>query len=187
MLDIKFDSFPILSTPRLNLRAIDHSDSIALFELRSNDQVLKYLDREPPSDIQEIETLIQKIVDSFAENEGINWAITLKGNNQLIGTIGFWRIIKEHHRAEIGYLLHPNYWNNGLMFEALMKVISYGFNNIKFHSIEANVNPNNLASIKLLKKTGFRQEAYFKENYYYNGKFFDSAIFTLLSTKTNNI
>jgi ribosomal-protein-alanine N-acetyltransferase len=57
------------------------------------------------------------------------------------------------------------------MNEALQAVINYGFKSIKLHSIEANVNPNNQPSIRLLEKNGFVREGYYKENYYHNGKF----------------
>ena len=69
------------------------------------------------------------------------------------------------------------------MQEALICIINYAFAVMGLHSIEANVNPGNLASIRLLEKLGFVREAYFKENYYYQGQFLDSAIYTLLSSE----
>jgi len=67
------------------------------------------------------------------------------------------------------------------MNEAIDMAIDYGFKELKFHSIEANINPNNIASRNLLLKKGFVKEAYFKENYYFNGKFLDSEIYSLLN------
>ncbi|MGE5859464.1 MAG: GNAT family N-acetyltransferase, partial [Ignavibacteria bacterium] len=58
--------------------------------------------------------------------------------------------------------------------------LNYGFKVMNLHSIEANVNPDNKASIRLLERNNFTREAYFKENYFYNGKFLDSAIYSLL-------
>ena len=107
-------------------------------------------------------------------------AITLKQDLILIGTICIWKIVKEHYRAEIGYVLHPGYQGKGIMQEAMTVILNYGFKTMKLHSIEANVNPNNRSSIKLLKRNGFKQEAYFKENYYFNGVFKDSIIFSLV-------
>lgn len=88
---------------------------------------------------------------------------------------------KEHYRAEIGYSLLPDYWSKGYMAEAARCAIDYGFSMLNFHSIEANVNPNNAASIRLLEKMNFVREAYFRENFYYDGKFLDSAIYSLLN------
>jgi len=69
------------------------------------------------------------------------------------------------------------------MQEAFSEVVNYGFKVMKLHSIEANVNPANEASIKLLEKNNFIREAYYEENYYYNGKFLDTAIYSLLTTE----
>ena len=92
-------------------------------------------------------------------------------------------MLPEHYRAEIGYMLNPAYQGKGIMSEALSIIIQYGFNNIGLHSIEANANPANQASIKLLEKIGFVREGYFKENYYFNGNFLDSAIYSLICAK----
>ena len=79
-----------------------------------------------------------------------------------------------------GYALHPDQQGKGLMQEAMTAVLEYGFKIMKLHSIEANVNPNNLSSIKLLVRNNFVREAYYKENYFFDGKFYDSAIYSLL-------
>jgi ribosomal-protein-alanine N-acetyltransferase len=94
--------------------------------------------------------------------------------------MGLWRMDKENHRAEIGYLLDPEYQGRGLAAEALHAVLIYGFKELKFHAVEANVDPMNEASKKLLLKAGFVQEGYFRESYYFDGRFLDSAIFGLL-------
>jgi ribosomal-protein-alanine N-acetyltransferase len=104
----------------------------------------------------------------------------LKNEFKLIGNIGIWRIEKEHHRAEIGYALHPSHQGKGIMQEALKAVLDYGFHMMKLHSMEANVNPDNAASIKLLERANFVREAYFKENYFFDGKYLDSAIYSLI-------
>jgi len=143
---------------------------------------MRFLDRPKAKSPGDAANLIQKISDSLINNDGITWGITLKNSSGLIGTIGFWRIVREHHRAEIGYLLHPSYQGKGLMQEAITATIVYGFNTMKLHSIEANVNPGNAASIKILERNKFNREAYFRENYYYDGKFLDTAIYSLLNT-----
>ncbi|HET7899385.1 MAG TPA: GNAT family protein, partial [Flavisolibacter sp.] len=90
-------------------------------------------------------------------------------------------IEKENHRAEIGYMLEPHLQGKGLMSEALPAVVRYGFTSLQLHSIEARIDPRNKASEALLKKTGFVQEALFKENYRLNEGFADTAVFSLLT------
>src|SRR5690606_18725591 len=94
--------------------------------------------------------------------------------------IGFWRLLKEHYRGEIGYLLHPDFQGQGIMHEAFTPVLEYGFNKMNLHSVEANVYPANVSSKKVLEKNGFIKEAYFKENYFFNGEFTDTAVYSLV-------
>jgi len=182
---INFTPFPHLSTERLKLRQVVTSDVSDIFWLRSDERVMKFLDRPMLKTIEDSRQLIKTITDGINNNEAITWAINQKNDPKLIGTIGFWRIMKEHFRAEIGYLLHPDFQGKGIMHEALEEVLDYGFRTLKLHSIEANVNPNNLISIKLLERNRFVKEAYFKENYYYDGKFLDTLIYSLINKEDN--
>jgi len=184
MLQPNFSPFPTIDTERLHLRAITIQDDEALFILRTEDAANKYLDRARPTLVTELHQLITKIAYGISSNTAIAWAITLKENpGQLIGSISYHKIDADHHRAEIGYMILSAYWRKGLVSEAIKAVIDYGFNEMKLHSIEANINPNNEASRNILLKFGFVKEAYFKENYYFDGKFFDSEIYSLLNGK----
>lgn len=181
MLSLNFTPFPALSTERLQLKQITPDDAPALLVLRSNQEVMKYIDRSLAASTDDVLQLIQAITDALQKNNGVTWGIFLKEGSPLMGTIGFWQIQKEHDRAEIGYLLHPSLQGKGLMQEAMKAVLQYGFQTMNLHSVEANVNPANAASIKILERNGFVREAYFRENYFYNGKFLDSMIYSLLT------
>ena len=181
MLLLNFNPFPELFTERLLLREISAADVKEVFQLRSNKNVMQFIDKPLAQTTDDAMALIQKIEDGHEKNENITWAITLQNRPELIGTIGFWHIDKENYRAEIGYLLHPGFQGKRLMQEAIEMVLKYGFQTMRLHSVEANVNPANNASIKLLEKNKFVKEAHFKENYFYDGKFLDSAIYSLLT------
>jgi ribosomal-protein-alanine N-acetyltransferase len=181
MLSPNFNPFPVLTTERLILRRFIYDDAVDLFEMRSNETVMQYIHRPINKTIDDAIGLIDVIEDLLSRNDGITWCICLKNNNKYIGSIGFWRIEKDSHRAEIGYLLNPIYQGQGIMQEAITAAIDYGFNMIKLHSIGAYVSPNNFASIKLLLKNKFVQEAYFKEDHLYNGRFEDTMVYSLLT------
>jgi [ribosomal protein S5]-alanine N-acetyltransferase len=181
MLLVNFTPFPVLSTERLLLRAIHPEDDQQLFSIRSDKRVMKFLDRPLAASIDEVREFIGRIITDVSNNNGITWAISVKDEPELIGTIGYWKLDKHNYRAEIGYMIHADWAGKGLMQEAMTAVIDYGFSEMKLHSIEANVNPANEASIKLLERNKFVQEAYFKENYYYDGRFLDSVIYSLLT------
>jgi [ribosomal protein S5]-alanine N-acetyltransferase len=182
MLQLNFSPFPEIKTQRLLLRKMTVADAPELLFLRSDEKVMQYIGREKTKSLEEAEGFIQKINTAVDANETIMWTIALPdAPGTMIGTICLWNILKEHYRAEVGYMLHPDYWNKGLMKEALLAVIDHGFNEIKLHSIEGHINPANAVSGIVLEKCGFTREAYFKENFYFRGKFFDSAVYSLLA------
>jgi len=182
-----FKVFPELETRRLLFRKILLSDSKDLYLIRSDDDVMRFMDITKMNSINDSEKLIQSVWEDFKSESGITWGIVEKSSNNFIGYFGFWRMIPEHCRAEIGYALNPEYWSNGYMTETVKTLVEYGFSKIKLHSIEANVNPDNMSSIKLLEKIGFKKEAYFRENYLFNNKFYDSIIYSLLEKDLTNI
>jgi ribosomal-protein-alanine N-acetyltransferase len=184
MLGIDLNPFPVLSTERLTLREVSKDDAEEIFFLRSDKNVLTYLDRDPAKSVDEAIQWIEMINEATRKNEVVTWAMNLKNQPKLIGTITFWNIRKEHYRAEIGYALHPAHQGKGLMQEAMVTALDYGFNTIKLHSVEANVNPGNVASIKLLERNNFIREAYMKESWYYDGKFLDAVIYSLINPVT---
>ncbi len=181
MLSVNFSPFPVLKTKRLILRKTEMTDAPAMFVQRSDPRLMQYVDRKPCESEEEAAAFIRMITDNLENNIGISWAITTHDNDEMIGSIAIWRIMKEHYRGELGYVLLPEYQGKGIMNEALKAVIAYGFGVMKLHSLEANTNPDNSASQKLLERHGFVREAYFKENYYYDGKFLDSAIYSLIT------
>ena len=181
MLLLNFTPFPFLDTARLHLRNVTPDDAREIFFLRSDERMMQYLDRAPAASLEEASQFIQQVNNLEKTNDAITWAITLKDSPKLVGTICFWNIQKQHYRAELGYALHPDHQGKGLMQEALTAVLEYGFHVLNFHSVEANVNPNNSASIRLLERNGFVREGYYRENYFFNGKFLDSAIYSLLT------
>ncbi len=181
MLQINLSPFPEIETERLLLRKIQPADAMALFFLRSDERVMQFIDKERATSIKDAEQIITNIHTLLAANDGITWAMAFKENPaELIGSIGLWRIIKQHHRAEIGYMLHPDHWKKGLMKEAVERVNEFGFNELKLHSIEAHINPGNTGSAALLEHTGYTREAYFKEDFFFNGTFRDTAIYSKL-------
>jgi ribosomal-protein-alanine N-acetyltransferase len=175
-----FKSFPEFESERLLFRKILMSDAKDILLIRSNDDVMRFMDVIRFESIVDAEKMVQSVEESYIKETGINWAIVEKHSNSFIGYFGFFRIIPEHCRAEIGYALKPDYWGKGYMYETINKMVRFGFDNIKLHSIEANVNPDNEKSKKVLEKIGFKKEAYFRENYLFNNMFLDSIIYSLL-------
>ena len=182
MRTLNFTPFPELRTERLLLRKLDRSDAKELFFLRSDENVLRYLGKEPAKTVADVERFIDSITKAVEQNDSILWGIAfLNEPSTIIGTICLWNFKPENFRTEIGYMLHPAHWRKGIMKEAIHAVVDYGFNILGFHSIEALLSPENIASSMVLERTGFVKEGHLKESFHFNGKFGDTAIYSRLN------
>ena len=181
MLTFDFTPFPNLETHRLLLRRITENDADAIYKLRSNPETMKYVPRPLAQSREDALNHIATINERVENNTGINWAITLKGNDDFIGIIGNFRTEPENYRAEIGYMLLPEFQGKGIITEAIKAVIAYGFDEMKLHSIEAIIDPENIASEMVLQKNGFVKEAHLVENEWYAGRFLDTVIYSILN------
>ena len=176
-----FLPFQNLESERLLLRQITPDDVNEIFALRSNPETMKYIPRPLATTKDDAMGHIKMIQDKIVSNEGINWAITEKGNPKMIGIIGHYRIRWEHFRSEIGYMLLPEHQGKGIITEAIQLLVDYGFNEMNMHSLEAIIDPKNTASARVLEKNNFVKEAHFKENEFYDGKFLDAVVYSLLN------
>lgn len=183
MLNFNFTPFPVIETERLILRRITNDDVNEIFELRSNPETMKYIPRPLVKTTEDALEHVTMIEEKIVSNVGINWGITLKGSSKILGIIGYYRMQPENYRAEIGYMLLPDFHGKGIISEAVKRLIMYGFHDLKLHSIEAVIDPENAASEKVLQKCGFVKEAHLKESEFYEGRFLDKVIYSLLDSK----
>ncbi|WP_309641721.1 GNAT family protein [Flavobacterium sp.] len=180
MLTINFNPFPDIETPRLLLRRLDKNDAEQIIVIRGDAENMRFIPRPLVTNIEQALEHYAMIDAKIVSNEGINWAITLKGNPKLLGIIGHYRIQPEHYRSEIGYMLAPEFHGKGIVTEAIHAALIYGFEVMNLHSVEAIIDPDNIASERVLQKNGFVKEAHILENEYFDGKFIDTVIYSLL-------
>jgi ribosomal-protein-alanine N-acetyltransferase len=181
VLTFNFNPFPELTTERLVLRQITVADVNEIFRLRSEEEVLRYIKKAPAKDHEDALKWIQLISDQGEAELSITWALTLKGDQEMIGTICIWNIQKSQYRGELGYSLLPEHHRKGYMNEAIEAVMKYAFEKMKLHGVEAHIDPDNQGSLRLMEKQKFMKEGHLKENYFYDGEFFDTVIFGKLS------
>jgi [ribosomal protein S5]-alanine N-acetyltransferase len=158
MLHLNIIPFPDLVTERLNLRQLRNNDDHEIFALRSDIRVNEYLERPITTSIHEAREFIEKINNGIANQDCFYWAISLKEDEKLIGTICYWNISTEAQSAEIGYELHPDFQGKGIMQEAISRVIKFGFEKVKIKTITACPSRDNYKSVKLLEKKNFIME-----------------------------
>jgi ribosomal-protein-alanine N-acetyltransferase len=159
MLNLNFSPFPVLVTERLVLRALKIADGRAIHILRSDDRVNRYLERPKSITLSEAKNFIRHINGGIARNKWIYWGITLKNEDALAGTVCLWNFSEEQRSAEVGFELHPDHQGKGIMREALVKVMEFGFRELRLHAIQAFTNVKNERSIHLLEKCNFERKA----------------------------
>ena len=155
MLNKTFIPFPILTTGRLTLRKLDTTDEQAIFTLRSDKKINEFLDRKPADNRDDARNFINTVNENVDKNASIYWAITFIGTNELVGTVCLFGFSDETGKCEIGYELLTQFQRQGIMQEAVDKVIDYAFNTIGVIEIEACFHRDNDRSTKLLKKFSF--------------------------------
>lgn len=180
MLNFQFTPFPNLTSSRLYFRKVTLDDIPEIIALRGNPEVMRFIPRPLVTNETEAIAHIQANLDGLENNTALNWIVCLKDNPKAIGIVGFYRLKPEDYRAEIGYMLLPEYHGQGIVTEAVERLIQYGFTDMQLNSIEAVIAPDNVASQRVVLKNHFVQEAFFKEYEYYEGRFLDVQIYSLL-------
>jgi len=179
----EFIDFPKLETERFILRKGTVDDRNDLFELYANENVVKYLPLNLFKSIEDAMVEINWYEKIFKEQIGLRWVIEEAKTKKVIGTCGYLNYEKEHNRIEIGYDLNPTYWGQGIMQETLGKIIHFAFMSMDINKIEAKVEPENKASVRLLGKLNFCQEGVLRQHEFEKGKYVDLVLFSILKSE----
>lgn len=173
--------FPVLDTPRLRLRPLVDGDVPALFAVFNDPETMRYWTSPAMKDIAEAEALLRDI-ERHAEAETLfQWGIARRDDDLVIGTCTVFRIDREHRRCELGYILRRDHWGHGLANEALTAIVRHAFGALGLHRLEADIDPRNFASIRLVERLGFKREGHLRERYFVADEIQDSLIYGLLA------
>jgi [ribosomal protein S5]-alanine N-acetyltransferase len=148
-------TFPILTTERLTLRQVSVNDLHAIFALRSDPEVNKYLNRHPCKSTEDAIDFINKVNDNIEKKGALYWAITLTDTKTVVGTICLFDFSSEKSSCEMGYELMTKFQGQGIMQEAVQVVIDYVFQTLKFSNLLAFTHCENQSSTKILSKFNF--------------------------------
>jgi ribosomal-protein-alanine N-acetyltransferase len=179
-IETAFTHFPSLATNRLQLRHIQPSYAEALFALYSDEETMQFYG-EPHRSLDDTLQALAHTQARFVQHEEIRWGITLKGEDQVIGSCGFHHFDTDFHRAETGYILNRAFWGQGMMIEAMSSILTYGFAALGLHRVEAIIDRANERSKSLLLKLGFTYEGNLRQRYAFQGRFEDQHYFGLLT------
>ncbi len=175
-----FTEFPVLTSSRLQLVQIDETHLHDIFEIFSNENVVCYYNVEQLRTLEDAKPIVDWFTLKFNDKKGLRWGIMLKGESKIIGTIGI-NTFTWGHKGVIGYDLNAGYWNNGYMNEAINAVVQFGFEAFGLARIEAEVMPGNMGSEKVLLKSGFEYEGTLRRTLYWNGRWYDMQMYSILN------
>ena len=173
-------TLPTLETPRLRLRWMTEADVPALFTLFSHPEVTRYWSWPAYTERAQAEKLLANIHKHFAERTLFNWGFARREDDQIIGTCTLADLSEPHRRASLGYSLHPVHWGRGYGREAVGRVVEFGFTSLGLHRLEADVDPRNTSSMKVLEGLGFQREGFQRQRYFLNGEIQDAVLYGLL-------
>ena len=167
-----------IETERLLLRPFRESDAEAFFKCCQNPNIGNNAGWKPHRSLEESQEILRSV---FISQPGI-WAIILKEDGRLIGSVG---IIPDSKRENpqarmLGYWLDESHWGKGYMTEAVQSVLDYGFNTLQLNLITANCYPHNERSQQVLKRNGFIYEGtLYQVELTYDGHLYDHQCYYL--------
>ncbi|MCM3360089.1 GNAT family protein [Psychrobacillus sp. MER TA 171] len=175
-----YGDLPQLETERLILRKITLGDAEDMYTYGSNPEVSKYVTWDQHNTIEDTKEFIHFILKQYEKKDIAPWGIEYKETGQFIGTIDFvqWQI--KHDSAEIGYVLSPDYWGQGLTTEAAEALIHFGFNHMDLIRIQARCFVENVGSSRVMEKVGMSYEGTMRKGMKVKGKHVDLKIYSIL-------
>jgi [ribosomal protein S5]-alanine N-acetyltransferase len=169
-----------LRTARLALRWIDERDCEALFAVFSDPDVTRYWSVGAWTSMEQSLQAIRRDLACYADGTGLRLALHMADRPGLIGTIGLHRFVDQSRRCELGYALARPHWGQGYVSEALAAALAYGFDVLNLNRVEADIDPRNDASARVLERLGFRKEGYMPERWIVHGEMADTVNYGLL-------
>ena len=179
-------AFPQLQGKRVRLRGPRRDDAEALFALFSDPAVMRYWSRPPMTTLGEAQGLLGEMLDSFEQRSLLNWMVTTREDDGVIGTCTLFRIDPRHRHAEIGYALRSDHWGRGLACEAVTLMLDWAFRRLDLQRVEADIDPRNDGSRQLLARLGFSSEGVMRQRFFVGDEATDSEIFGLLAADWHN-
>ncbi|HLG25581.1 MAG TPA: GNAT family protein [Candidatus Gracilibacteria bacterium] len=177
-----------ITTPRLILRPYRTADFKAVHEYSSDRETLQFMTWGPNSE-KETKKYIAEAIKKMAtaskkqkdQKPDLHFAVTLKSDKKLIGGCRISiRGGESDRKADIGCVLHKDYWHAGYATEICEALLKHGFKNLKLHRILGMFRPEHTGSHKLCAKLSMRLEGTLRKNTFYKGKWHDTLQFAIL-------
>jgi len=172
---------PTLPGTRVQLRWLTERDVPDLLEIFRDPEVARFIGIPRMATEKDARLLLTEIEAFYDERTLFQWGIARLEDGRLLGTVSLADLQWKNERAEIGFVLGRPHWGHGYAEEAVRLLLDHAFEGLGIHRIEADVDPRNVASLKLLEKLGFQREGYLPERHLIDGERQDSIFLGLLA------
>jgi ribosomal-protein-alanine N-acetyltransferase len=169
-----------LTTERLILRWLTETDAAAQYAIYSDDVAMRYWSTAAWTDMDQAHANIEQSLENYSSGKGLRLAIELRATGEMIGNFSFYALSESNRRCDIGYALNRAHWGQGYLGEAMTEALNYAFTTLDLNRIEADIDPRNEASAKLLERKSFVKEGYMRERWIVNGELCDTVFYGLL-------
>lgn len=158
-----------LTTPRLTLRSARADDLQAFHRILSDPRATRWWSTPAHETLDQTRAWLKAMIDKGPDNPDF----VIEHDGALIGKAGFFAL------PEIGYILHPDHWDQGFAREAVQAAIGHVWATRDLQALEAEVDPDNTASIRLLEHMGFRRVGFRAAGIQVGGVWMDCADYAL--------
>jgi RimJ/RimL family protein N-acetyltransferase len=174
-----------IQTERLLLRRYTMGDFDALYAMRSNADVARYLYWEPQTEDEVRETLARKIDSTELRREGDVLALAAeeRATGAVVADVILAWASAEHGTGEIGYITHPAHGGEGYATEASRPLLGVAFDGLGLHRVIGRLEARNAASARVLEKLGMRREAHLVENEWVKGEWQSELVYAILESE----
>ncbi|MDN7876089.1 GNAT family N-acetyltransferase [Burkholderia aenigmatica] len=171
-----------LDTSRLVLRPLRDADAHTFFEIWSDAEAMRYFSFSPMTHIEQAIERVARNVKNAASGQDLICVLELRETGEALGECVLFHANEQCRRAEIGFSLRRKYWSGGYMREAASAVIDHAFGTLRLNRLEADIDPRNAASSRLLERLGFAREGLLRERWIVGDEVSDSALYGLLAS-----
>ena len=144
----------MFDTERLILRQLDEADAPAIYAMRSDADVMRFI-REPQNKIEESIDWIRLVTSRWKDERTGFCAVVERESGAFAGWCGVWRL-EETGETEIGYAIAKKFWGKGFAPEAARRILEYAFGELGAEKVVAVARPENAASIRVMEKIRMR-------------------------------
>ena len=171
------DLFHSLEGKNIYFKPLSTKDAEAIHSYASDKDVKRFIGWNLMKTLEETTEYIETMIKREEAGTHLYASVTLKSNDEVIGTVMIFNFDKVANHAEVGYVFHKNHWGKGYGSESLGLVTDFAFESLKLHKVHATVTDANIGSARILEKNGYILEGRLRDHFYIEDKYYGSLLF----------